>query len=285
MARRSRTRGPGRHRGRADLRPASRARARPRAAPATAHDPRRRRPSALGRLGVDRMAVLPFTPPLAAQTAPEEFARGRPQRRAPGDDGGGRGRLPLRARARGRRAPCLRPGAQLGLPGARPAPRSSSRERRSAAAACARPWRAATSRGRGAAGPSVLPSTAPSCAAPGRGRTIGIPTANIAPVNETLPRHGVYACWCGGRGGAPTGPRSSTSDGGRPSAGRRRTVEAHLLDVDGRTSTTGRPGWPSVPPARRADLSGPGRAGRADPRRTSPGAVTALRAAGIPDAI
>ena len=53
----------GGHRGRPHLRSASRARAAPRARAPPPHDPGRRRPSVLGRAsGVDRLAVLPFTP-------------------------------------------------------------------------------------------------------------------------------------------------------------------------------------------------------------------------------
>jgi riboflavin kinase/FMN adenylyltransferase len=67
----------------------------------------------------------------------------------------------------------------------------------------------------------------------GRGRTIGVPTANIAPVNETLPGNGVYACWI--RVGGPEGPiRPAVANvGRRPTfGGAETTVEAHVLDVD-----------------------------------------------------
>jgi riboflavin kinase/FMN adenylyltransferase len=64
----------------------------------------------------------------------------------------------------------------------------------------------------------------------GRGRSIGFPTANVAPENETLPRRGVYvtetlalaARW-----------PSVTNVGVRPTVGGEATVvEAHLLDFD-----------------------------------------------------
>jgi riboflavin kinase / FMN adenylyltransferase len=67
----------------------------------------------------------------------------------------------------------------------------------------------------------------------GRGRTIGIPTANLALRNETLPRPGVYAATCrvlpgGGRQAAVVNlGRRPTFGGGET------TLEAHLLDFDG----------------------------------------------------
>jgi riboflavin kinase/FMN adenylyltransferase len=80
----------------------------------------------------------------------------------------------------------------------------------------------------------------------GRGRTIGVPTANVAVESgRVLPADGVYACWAwpGGarvaRRGArlPEGPgrvRAVVNVGWRPTfAGTTRTVEAHLL-IDGR---------------------------------------------------
>jgi len=66
-----------------------------------------------------------------------------------------------------------------------------------------------------------------------RGRTIGFPTANLEPVNETLPGHGVYACWArlGGEEGAR---KAAVNVGRRPTvAGRTVTVEAHLIDFAG----------------------------------------------------
>jgi riboflavin kinase/FMN adenylyltransferase len=92
----------------------------------------------------------------------------------------------------------------------------------------------------------------------GRGRRIGIPTANLDVVNETVPGGGVYACWCrvvdGGSGGTGESPqlderarihfaRAKDTSPPRPAAvnvGRRPTfgggvtmVEAHLLDYEG----------------------------------------------------
>jgi len=67
----------------------------------------------------------------------------------------------------------------------------------------------------------------------GRGRTIGIPTANVAvPEGLALPGDGVYACWAvsAGRTRAP----AVVNIGWRPTfGGTARTVEAHLLVDDG----------------------------------------------------
>ncbi len=66
----------------------------------------------------------------------------------------------------------------------------------------------------------------------GRGRTIGIPTANIAlGEGRALPADGVYACWARTDGGGRT--PAVVNVGWRPTfAGTSRSVEAHLL-VDG----------------------------------------------------
>lgn len=67
----------------------------------------------------------------------------------------------------------------------------------------------------------------------GRGRTLGIPTANIEPVNEQLPARGVYACWCRLPQVAEA-VRGVVNIGIRPTFGEgRTTVEAHLLDFEG----------------------------------------------------
>lgn len=66
-----------------------------------------------------------------------------------------------------------------------------------------------------------------------RGKTIGIPTANLA-VGEgrAYPAHGVYACWA--RVGGGRWP-AATNIGVRPTfePARLPTIEAHLLDFDG----------------------------------------------------
>ena len=65
----------------------------------------------------------------------------------------------------------------------------------------------------------------------GRGRTIGVPTANLEVVNETLPGGGVYACWARTEEG-PLRP-AVANVGRRPTfGGGQVTVEAHLLDED-----------------------------------------------------
>lgn len=67
----------------------------------------------------------------------------------------------------------------------------------------------------------------------GRGRTIGIPTANVAvDAGRALPADGVYACWATpeGEGRVP----AVVNVGWRPTFdGTSRTVEAHLLVDDG----------------------------------------------------
>jgi riboflavin kinase/FMN adenylyltransferase len=66
----------------------------------------------------------------------------------------------------------------------------------------------------------------------GRGRTIGVPTANVAlGEGRALPADGVYACWASTEG-APRSP-AVVNVGLRPTFdGTSRTVEAHLLVDD-----------------------------------------------------
>ncbi len=67
----------------------------------------------------------------------------------------------------------------------------------------------------------------------GRGRTIGVPTANLQPANETLPALGVYAAWCWA-GSAPAATAAVVNVGRRPTfGGGAVSVEAHLLDFAG----------------------------------------------------
>jgi riboflavin kinase/FMN adenylyltransferase len=64
----------------------------------------------------------------------------------------------------------------------------------------------------------------------GRGRTIGIPTANVQPENETVPALGVYAAWCWPDADGAACP-SVVNVGRRPTfGGGAVSVEAHLLD-------------------------------------------------------
>jgi riboflavin kinase/FMN adenylyltransferase len=66
----------------------------------------------------------------------------------------------------------------------------------------------------------------------GRGRVIGVPTANLEPDNEVLPARGVYAARCrtpdGGWSDAVVNLGHRPTFGGGPV-----TAEAHLLDFDG----------------------------------------------------
>jgi len=66
----------------------------------------------------------------------------------------------------------------------------------------------------------------------GRGRTIGVPTANLAPENEILPAGGVYAARCRLAGGEWR--PAVVNIGRRPTfGGGHVTVEAHLIDFEG----------------------------------------------------
>jgi len=68
----------------------------------------------------------------------------------------------------------------------------------------------------------------------GRGRTIGVPTANILPYNEIKPGKGVYACRVRLREGEPADVRAVVNIGERPTFdGVGTTIEAHLLDFRG----------------------------------------------------
>ncbi len=67
----------------------------------------------------------------------------------------------------------------------------------------------------------------------GRGRTIGIPTANLGgvPANKLLPPDGVYAAWVETRTGRYGG---MLNQGGKPTFGdARRTIEVHLFGFTG----------------------------------------------------
>lgn len=69
----------------------------------------------------------------------------------------------------------------------------------------------------------------------GRGRTIGVPTANLASVPEALPPYGVYACLVDEL--TAEGPRvlgrAAVNIGERPTLGAGFSVEAHVLDFSG----------------------------------------------------
>jgi riboflavin kinase / FMN adenylyltransferase len=67
----------------------------------------------------------------------------------------------------------------------------------------------------------------------GRGRSLGIPTANLAVENETLPRTGVYAGAVATEEGGPANA-AVVNLGRRPTFGAGEpTLEAHLLDFQG----------------------------------------------------
>ena len=185
----------------------------------------------LSRLGAQAMAVLPFTAGLAA-ASPREFAesvlRGALDAEAivVGDNFRfGRGRagdvaaLQALGETLGFRVvevpPVLVGGQRV----------SSSRVREALGQGDVRT--AATLLGR----PHLVEG--PIVRGAGRGRTIGIPTANVSPGGEMLPALGVYAAWCwpeaGGSAiaGVVNVGRRPTFDGGDVS------VEAHLLDFTG----------------------------------------------------
>jgi riboflavin kinase / FMN adenylyltransferase len=66
----------------------------------------------------------------------------------------------------------------------------------------------------------------------GRGKAIGVPTANLESTNETLPAFGVYACWLSVEGRTPL--RAVVNVGRRPTfGGGAAVVEAHVLDWQG----------------------------------------------------
>jgi riboflavin kinase/FMN adenylyltransferase len=187
----------------------------------------------LGGLGVDRLVVLPFTRELSHET-PDEFARLVLQ----GAFGArvvvvgstfrfGRGRagdVALLARlgeAMGFRVHGLDPVMHEGTP------ISSSRIRE----ALARGAVEAASRLLGRR--FFVDGTVVRGA--GRGRTLGFPTANVAPMNEMLPGAGVYAAWCRRLDDPGRVPQAAVVNvGRRPTfGGGAMTLEAHLLDVQG----------------------------------------------------
>jgi riboflavin kinase/FMN adenylyltransferase len=181
----------------------------------------------LGRLGVHALAVLPFTPAVAA-ASPAEFADAV-LARALGASAivvgsnfrFGHGRAGDAGTLRGRGftvvevAPVMHAGARV----------SSSRVREALAAGEVGEAAVLLGRRHVVEGPVV--------AGDGRGRTLGIPTANVAPRNETLPAVGVYAAWAWPEGRSP-GLAAVVNVGRRPTfGGGAVSVEAHLLDFAG----------------------------------------------------
>ncbi len=181
-------------------------------------------------LGVDRLAVLPFDREVAA-LSPEDFARDvlagalgarhvvvgasfRFGRRREGDAH----RLAELGRALGFSVSALPPVLERG------GPVSSSRVREELARGDLRAARDLLGR------PYFVDASV--VRGDGRGRTLGVPTANLEPENEVLPARGVYAGRCRTPGG---GFHAAVVNlGERPTfGGGRVTVEAHLLDFDG----------------------------------------------------
>jgi riboflavin kinase / FMN adenylyltransferase len=185
----------------------------------------------LAGLGVDKLAVLPFTRELASES-PEDFARlvlaealGARLVVVGSNFRFGRGRTGDVERLTGL-------GARLGfrVHGVPPllhegAPISSTRIRE------------ALFRGAVEAVPPLLGrrffvegTVVPGA---GRGKQLGIPTANLDVVNETLPGRGVYACFVRLRGERGPLRPSVLNLGRRPTfGGGETTVEAHLLDFE-----------------------------------------------------
>jgi riboflavin kinase/FMN adenylyltransferase len=185
--------------------------------------------AALFALGIGALAVLPFTREVAAAT-PEEFASGV-LRDAVGAESVVVGTNFRFGRARAGDVATLRGvGERLGFDVIEVAPViaaggtvSSSRIREALA--------------RGDVGEANALLGRPHCVfgevvrGDGRGRTIGIPTANVKPDNETLPALGVYAAWTFVDGGPPACP-AVVNVGRRPTfgGGGALSIEAHILD-------------------------------------------------------
>lgn len=189
------------------------------------------RAEVLGALGLDRLAVLPFTRELSHEP-PDAFAR-RVLVEALGARavvvgfnfrfGRGRAGDAAALEACGRRLgfsvkalpPVLHEGA----------PVSSSRVREALGRGAVEAARALLGRRYFVDGAVVQGL--------GRGRGLGIPTANLDPLNEILPGGGVYACLCRIGGDAARRP-GVVNVGRRPTFGGGAVLlEAHLLDFDG----------------------------------------------------
>jgi riboflavin kinase / FMN adenylyltransferase len=193
----------------------------------------RQKAEALEALGIDHLAVLPFTAELSRKT-PEEFAR-RVLHEAlsarvvvvGANFRFGRGRSgdlaaltdigqTMGFRVRGV-APVLEDGEPI----------SSTRIREALARGAVDAARALIGRRYFVEGEVVRGE--------GRGRTLGIPTANLALENETVPGGGVYAAWASVRDGSDPSPLPAVVNvGRRPTfGGVALVVEAHLLVAPG----------------------------------------------------
>lgn len=190
---------------------------------------------ALERLGVNRLVVIEFTRELAALTA-EEFARAILVRQlgarvvvAGSGFRFGRGRAGDIATLRSLGAALdfvvseVAPLVEAGRPV------SSTRVREALAQGEVESARALL--GRPFANDGVIVT------GDGRGRTLGIPTANLVPENEAVPADGVYAAWCRLRRGADAWGQAwpaVVNLGRRPTfAGSEHRVEAHLIGFSG----------------------------------------------------
>ena len=183
--------------------------------------------AALERLGVRALAVLPFDDAVAA-AGPEEFADAVLRRTLDAaaivvgtNFRFGRGRAGNAATLRGLGITVVEVAA-VAHRGARV---SSSRIREALAAGDVEQAAALLGRRFFIEGPVVKGD--------GRGRTLGIPTANVAPRNETLPALGVYAAWAWPDRRAPGRP-AVVNVGRRPTfGGGDVSVEAHLPGFEG----------------------------------------------------
>ncbi len=189
------------------------------------------RAEALGALGIDRLAVLPFTRELSHEP-PEAFAR-RVLAGALGARAVVVGFNFRFGRARAGDVAALKAfGDRLGFSvRAFPpvlyegAPVSSSRIREALGRGAVEAARALLGRRYFVDG-SVVEGV-------GRGRELGLPTANLDPLNEILPGAGVYACLCSVGGESRRRP-AVVNVGRRPTFGGGATLlEAHLLGFEG----------------------------------------------------
>jgi riboflavin kinase/FMN adenylyltransferase len=184
----------------------------------------------LGTLGVDRLVVLPFTRELARRSA-EEFAGSvlagaLGARRVVVGDGFRFGR-----RREGDAGALRRLGAGLGFEVVVVPPFlyegsvvSSSRVREALASGAVAGARGLLGRAYFVDGRVVRGD--------GRGRLLGVPTANVETENEILPASGVYAGRC--RLASGEWHPAVVNLGSRPTfGGGAMTLEAHLIDFDG----------------------------------------------------